>query len=68
MLYQGLNYSLLGTIYYQSPASGDEIAGRLSIDPPRLVAIKLDTGKEMWARPIGETAFAGPYPGRPAKP
>lgn len=56
------------SLIYQSPASGDEIAGRLRIDPPRLVAIKLDTGKEMWARPIGETAYAGPYPGGPAKP
>jgi hypothetical protein len=55
-------------LIYQSPASGDKIAGRLRIDPPRLVAIKFDTGKEQWARPIGETVYAGPYPGRPAKP
>jgi hypothetical protein len=57
-----------GSLIYQSSASGEEIAGRLRIDPPRLVAINLNNGKELWARPIGETAYAGPYPGRPAKP
>ena len=55
-------------LIYQSPAGGEPIAQRLKIDPPKLVAINLDKGKELWARPIGETAYAGPYPGRPAKP
>ena len=50
------------SLIYQSPASGEEIAGRLRIDPPRLVAINLDNGKELWARPIGETTYVGPYP------
>jgi hypothetical protein len=57
-----------GSLIYQSPASGEEIAGRLRIDPPRLVAINLDGGKELWARPIGETAYVGPYPGNPPGP
>ncbi len=51
-----------GSLIYQSPASGEEIAGRLRVDPPRLVAINLDNGKELWARPIGETTYVGPYP------
>ena len=57
-----------GSLIYQSPATGESIAGRLRIDPPRLVALDLNTGKELWARPIGETAYAGPYPGHPGKP
>jgi hypothetical protein len=57
-----------GSLIYQSPASGDEIAGRLRIDPPRLVAINLKDGKELWARPIGETTYVGPYPGNPPEP
>jgi len=52
-------------LIYQSPAGGESISGRLRIDPPRLVAINLDGGKELWARPIGETAYVGPYPGNP---
>jgi len=57
-----------GSLIYQSPASGDEIAGRLRVDPPRLVAINLKDGKELWARPIGETTYVGPYPGNPPGP
>ncbi len=56
------------SLIYQSPAGGEEIAGRLRIDPPRLVAINLDNGKELWARPIGETTYVGPYPGNPPVP
>jgi hypothetical protein len=52
-------------LIYQSPAGGESIAGRLRIDPPRLVAINLGNGKELWARPIGETTYVGPYPGNP---
>jgi hypothetical protein len=55
-------------VIYQSPADGEPIAGRLRIDPPRLVAINLDNGKERWARPIGETTYVGPYPGNPPGP
>jgi hypothetical protein len=57
-----------GNIIYQSPAGGESIDGRLRIDPPRLVAINLNDGKELWARPIGETAYVGPYPGNPPAP
>jgi len=57
-----------GSLIYQSPAGGEEIAGRLRIDPPRLVAINLDDGKELWARPIGQMAYVGPYPGNPPGP
>jgi hypothetical protein len=49
-------------LIYQLPAAGRSIAGRLQIDPPQLVAIDLNSGKEQWARPIGETASIGPYP------
>jgi hypothetical protein len=50
-------------LIYQSPAGGEEIGGRFRVDPPKLVAISLSSGKELWARPIGETAYLGPYPG-----
>jgi hypothetical protein len=49
-------------LIYESPAVGDRISGRLRIDPPRLVAIDLNTGRELWARPIGEPAYVGPFP------
>jgi hypothetical protein len=54
-----------GNLIYRSPAGGESIGGRLRIDPPRLVAINLGDGKELWARPIGETTYVGPYPGNP---
>jgi hypothetical protein len=58
-----------GNLIYQAPAAGESIAGRLRIDPPRLVAINLNSGKELWARPIGETAYVGPSPpGNPPDP
>jgi hypothetical protein len=57
-----------GNLIYQSPASGVSIAGRVRIEPPRLVAINLGNGQESWARPIGETKYAGPYPGNPPAP
>ena len=52
-------------VIYQSPAGGESIAGRLRIDPSKLVALDLNSGKELWARPIGETAYVGPYPSNP---
>ena len=55
-------------LIYQSPAAGQIVDGRLRIDPPRLVAINLDNGKELWARPIGEPTYAGPYPANPTGP
>jgi hypothetical protein len=54
-----------GKVIYQSPAGGESIAGRLRTDPPRLVALDLNSGKELWARPIGETAYVGPFPSNP---
>jgi hypothetical protein len=57
-------------LIYQSPAAGGEaIAGRLKIDPPRLVAICLNDGKELWARPIGAPTYVEPSPpGNPRVP
>jgi hypothetical protein len=55
-------------LIYQSPAAGESVAGRIRIDPRRLVAIKLDSGKELWARPIGETAYVAPVPSNPPGP
>ena len=54
-------------VIYQSPAGGESIARRLRIDPPRLVALGLNNGKELWARPIGETAYVGPSPPNPPR-
>jgi hypothetical protein len=50
-------------LIYLSPAGGRSIAGRLKIDPPRLVAINLIEGRGLWARPIGEAEYFGPHPG-----
>src|SRR6516164_5266996 len=55
-------------LIYQSPAAGQTVGGRFRIDPPRLVAIDLDNGKELWARPIGKTTYVGPCPANPAGP
>jgi hypothetical protein len=58
-----------GNLIYQAPAVGESIAGRLRVEPPRLVAINIINGKELWARPIGETAYLGPPPpGNPRNP
>jgi hypothetical protein len=38
-------------------------AGATMVRPHRLQAIDF-TGKELWARPIRETAYRGPCPGR----
>ncbi len=51
-----------GKLIYLSPALGEKIAGRLRIDPPRLVAMDLGSGKELWARAVGETGYVGPLP------
>jgi hypothetical protein len=52
-------------VIYQSPAGGESVAGRLRIDPPKLVALDLNSVKELWAQPIGETAYVGLYPSNP---
>jgi hypothetical protein len=57
-----------GNLIYQSPAAGQAIAGRLKIDPPRLVAVNVDSGRELWSRPIAEPTYVGPYPGNPPVP
>jgi hypothetical protein len=55
-------------LIYESPGGGESIGARLRIDPPRLVAINLTNGEELWARPIGETTYVGPHPGNPPGP
>lgn len=51
-------------LIYQAPAVEKLISGRFTmVQPHRLQAIDF-TGKELWARPIRETAYRGPYPGR----
>jgi hypothetical protein len=54
-----------GNLIYEAPAVGTPISGRLRIEPPRLVALDLNSGKELWARPIGEASYLGPSPSNP---
>jgi len=54
-----------GKLIYESPAMGAAIYGRFRVDSPRLVAVELNTGRELWGRPVGETVNVGPYPGNP---
>jgi hypothetical protein len=50
-------------IIYETPAALKSVSGQLTVgEPRRLQAIDF-TDKELWARPIRETAYLGPYPG-----
>jgi hypothetical protein len=50
------------SLIYEAPAVGKLISGRFTIVlQHRLQAIDF-TGKELWARPIRETTYGGPYP------
>jgi hypothetical protein len=57
-----------GKLIYEAPAMGAAIHGQFRIDSPRLVAVELNTGRELWGRPVGETVYPGPYPGNPPNP
>jgi len=50
-------------VIYLAPATGQSVAGRLRINPPTLIAVDVKSGQKSWARPIGEPAYVGPYPG-----
>jgi hypothetical protein len=54
------------SLIYEAPGVIRPTRGQLTlVEPERLVAIDF-TGKELWARPIGETAYLRPPPsGRP---
>ncbi|HZU91211.1 MAG TPA: hypothetical protein VE993_18305 [Stellaceae bacterium] len=50
-------------LYYAATATARQTAGRIRIEtPPRVVAVDLVDGRELWAQPIRETAYLGPYP------
>jgi hypothetical protein len=56
------------SIMYEAPTAGKLISGQFTIiQPHRLVAIDF-AGKELWARPIRDTAYRGPYPGGHSDP
>jgi hypothetical protein len=58
-------FNRTGSLHYLAPATVVSTGGQLKIDQPRrLSAMDLKTGKELWSRPIRETAYLGPYPGR----
>jgi hypothetical protein len=57
-----------GSLIYQSPGAAEKISGRLKIEPPRLVALDLKSGEELWATPVGEADYVGPHPGHPGNP
>jgi hypothetical protein len=51
------------SLIYEAAAVGKLVSGQLTMaEPHRLQAIDF-TGKELWARPIRETTYRGPYPG-----
>jgi hypothetical protein len=53
-----------GLLIYEASAVEKLISGKLTmVQPHRLQAIDF-TGKELWARPIRDTAYRGPYPAR----
>jgi hypothetical protein len=50
------------SLIYEAAAVEELISGQLTmVQPHRLQAIDF-TGKELWARPIRETTYRGPYP------
>jgi hypothetical protein len=52
------------SLIYETPAEDVVTGGQMTILQPRkLLAIDLNTGREVWARPIRETKYLGPYPG-----
>jgi hypothetical protein len=52
-----------GSLFYLVPATLLSAGGQLKINqPPKLSAIDLKTGGELWSRPIRETGYLGPYP------
>jgi hypothetical protein len=54
----GAEFFVFGTnLIYQAPADGQLISGSARINTPRLVALDINSGKEIWARPIGLTAY-----------
>jgi hypothetical protein len=54
-----------GSLFGISPARIVRADGHLKVDEPwRFMAIDLKTGKELWSRPIRETAYLGPYPAK----
>ena len=56
------------TIIYGAPAVRRLVSGQLTmVESRRLQAIDF-TGKELWARPIRDTAYRGPYPGGHSEP
>jgi hypothetical protein len=53
------------SLFYIAPATVVRAGGQLKIEQPRkLSAIDLKTGRELWSRPLRETAYLGPYPAR----
>jgi hypothetical protein len=53
------------SLFYVAPATVVRAGGQLKIEQPRkLLAIDLKTGRELWSRPLRETAYLGPYPAR----
>ncbi len=56
------------SLIFDAPAVGKMSSGQFTmVQPRRLQAIDF-AGKELWARPIRETAYRGPYPGHQPKP
>ena len=54
-----------GSLLSIAPATVVKADGQLKIEQPRkLTAIELKTGSELWARPLRETTYLGPYPAK----
>jgi hypothetical protein len=59
----GAEFFVFGTnLIYQAPARGQLISGGARINAPRLVALDINSGKEIWARPIGSGTYVETNP------
>jgi hypothetical protein len=57
------------SLIYETPSVGRPVSGQFTnVEQRRLLAIDLATGQELWARPIRETAYRGPFPGQHSNP
>ena len=56
------------SLIYEAAAEGKLVSGQWAmVEPPRLQAIDF-TGKELWARPVREIMYLGPYPSNHPNP
>ena len=50
------------SLIHASPPTSRLVNGKWINEPPKLRAIALENGAELWDRPVRDTAYRGPYP------